>query len=55
MASDGKKYVVYGMKAECSQGTMQNFLTTVTGHGIIYQGNPLLNANDHEPQVNIYV
>lgn len=53
MASDGKKYVVYGMKAECSQGTMQNYLTTDTGHGIIYQGNPLLNANDHEPQVNL--
>ena len=53
MASDGKKYVVYGMKAECSQGTMQNYLTTDTGHGVIYQGNPLLNANDHEPQVNL--
>lgn len=53
MASDGKKYVVYGMKAECSEGTMQNYLTTDTGHGVIYQGNPLLNANDHEPQVNL--
>lgn len=49
----GKKYVVYGMKAKCSQGTMENYLTTEKGHGVIYQGNPLLNANDHIKQVNL--
>ena len=53
MAGDGKKYVVYGMRAKCSQGTMENYLTTDKGHGVIYQGNPLLNANDHVPQVNL--
>ena len=53
MAEDGKKYVVYGMKAKCSQGTMANFLTTDTGHGVTYQGNPLMNANDHVPQINL--
>lgn len=53
MEEDGKKYVVYGMKAECSEGTMQNYLSTDKGHGVLFQGNPLLNANDHTPQVNL--
>ncbi|MCH5345356.1 MAG: DUF4280 domain-containing protein [Acetatifactor sp.] len=53
MAGEGKDYVVYSMKAKCSEGTMENFLTTDTGHGVTYQGNPLMNANDHIKQVNL--
>lgn len=53
MAEDGKKYVVYGMKAKCSEGSMENYISTDVGHGVIYQGQPLLNANDHTPQVNL--
>lgn len=53
MAGEGKDYVVYSMKAKCSEGTMENFLTTDTGHGVTYQGNPLMNANDHTKQVNL--
>lgn len=53
MGEDGKKYVVYGMKVKCSQGVMENYLTTDVGHGVLYQGNPLMNANDHTPQINL--
>lgn len=53
MTVNRKEYVVYGMKAKCSQGTMENYLTTDVGHGVVYQGQPLLNANDHTPQVNL--
>lgn len=53
MADEGKKYILHGMYAECSMGTMKNYLNTDVGHGIIYQGQPLLNANDHTPQVNL--
>lgn len=31
-AKNGKKYVVYGLRAKGSQGTMENYLTTETGH-----------------------
>lgn len=50
--SEGKKYIVHGVKAECNEGTMQNYINTDTGHGVLYQGQPLLNANDHLPKVN---
>ena len=53
MSEEGKKYVLHGMYAECSMGTMKNYLNTDVGHGVIYQGQPLLNANDHAPQVNL--
>lgn len=53
MADEGKKYVVHGMYAQCSMGTMKNYLNTDVGHGVVYQGQPLLNANDHAPQVNL--
>ncbi len=53
MKDDGKKYVVYGMKAKCSEGSMENYISTDVGHGVLYQGQPLLNANDHTPQVNL--
>ncbi|MCM1183227.1 MAG: DUF4280 domain-containing protein [Roseburia sp.] len=49
----GQKYVVHGMYAECSMGTMKNYLNTDVGHGVVYQGQPLLNANDHTPQINL--
>ena len=51
--AEGIKYVVHGMKAECSEGTMQNYINADVGHGVLYQGQPLLNANDHEPQKNL--
>lgn len=53
MAEEGKKYVTHGMYAECSMGTMKNYLNTDVGHGVVYQGQPLLNANDHAPQINL--
>lgn len=53
MSEKNKDYVVYGMKAKCSEGTMENYLTTDVGHGVTYQGQPLLNANDHTKQVNL--
>lgn len=53
MADEGKKYVVHGMYAQCSMGTMKNYLNTDVGHGVVYQGQPLLNANDHAPQINL--
>lgn len=53
MAEEGKKYVLHGMYAECSMGTMKNYLNTDVGHGVVYQGQPLLNANDHTPQINL--
>lgn len=53
MADSGKDYVVHGMKTECSEGSMPNYINTDVGHGVTYQGQPLLNANDHKPQVNL--
>lgn len=53
MKEDGKKYVVHGMRAECTEGSMKNYIITDVGHGVVYQGQPLLNANDHTPQVNL--
>jgi len=32
---------------------MDNYISTDTGHGVVYQGCPLLNANDHTAQVNL--
>lgn len=53
MAEEKKKYVVYGYKAKCSEGSMENFISTDVGHGVLYQGQPVLNANDHVKQVNL--
>lgn len=53
MDEEKKKYVVYGMRAKCSQGTMENYISTDVGHGVVYQGQPLLNANDHVKGVNL--
>ena len=50
---ENKKYVVYGMMAKCSEGTMENYISTKTGHGIIFQGQPVLNANDHVVKINL--
>ncbi|OYP21402.1 hypothetical protein CG709_07710, partial [Lachnotalea glycerini] len=51
--ADGQKYVVHGMRAKCSEGSMENYINTDVGHGIVYQGQPVLNANDHEKNVNL--
>lgn len=51
--AEGKKYVVYGMRAKCSEGSMENYISTDTGHGVVYQGQPVLNANDHVEGVNL--
>ena len=50
---ESKKYVVYGMMAKCSEGTMENYISTDKGHGVVYQGQPVLNANDHQKGVNL--
>lgn len=50
---EGKKYVVYGMRLKCDQGTMENYLSTDVGHGIVYQGQPVMNANDHEKGIHL--
>ncbi len=50
---EGKKYVVYGMRLKCDQGTMENYLSTDVGHGIVYQGQPVMNANDHEQGIHL--
>lgn len=51
--NEGKKYVVYGMRLKCDQGTMENYFSTNTGHGIVYQGQPVMNANDHEKVIHL--
>lgn len=51
--AEGKDYVVYGMKAKCSEGTMDNYISTDKGHGVVYQDQPVLNANDHVKEVNL--
>lgn len=53
MSEAGRDYVVHGMRVRCSEGTMDNYINTDTGHGVVYQGCPLLNANDHTAQVNL--
>lgn len=53
MAEEKKDYVVYGMRAKCSEGSMENYISTDVGHGVTYQGQPLLNANDHTKQINL--
>ncbi len=53
MAGKGKNYVVQGVKVKCSLGAMTNVLNTDVGHGVLYQGKPVLNANDHMPMLNI--
>ncbi len=50
---EGKKYVVYGMRLKCDQGTMENYLSTDVGHGVVYQGQPVMNANDHEQGIHL--
>ena len=48
-----KIYIVSGMMAKCSEGSMENYLSTDKGHGIVYQGQPVLNANNHVKGVNL--
>lgn len=52
MGKIGEEYVVQGMEAECTMGSMKCALNTMTGHGIAYDGNALLNANDHMVPIN---
>ncbi|SHL12857.1 protein of unknown function [Anaerocolumna jejuensis DSM 15929] len=51
--ADGTKYVVHGMRAKCSEGSMENYINTDKGHGVVYQGQPVLNANDHVKDINL--
>ena len=51
--ADGSKYVVHGMRAKCSEGSMENYINTDKGHGVVYQGQPVLNANDHVKDINL--
>lgn len=48
-----KEFKVSGDKARCSSGTMTNSIETTPGHGVLYNGIPLLNANDHFPFLNV--
>lgn len=50
--ADEQKYVVYGYMAKCSEGSLENYISTDKGHGVLYQGQPILNANDHHKDVN---
>lgn len=52
-APSGKKYVVRAMRAKCDQGTMENYLNVERGHGVLYDGQPILNANDHMESINL--
>lgn len=53
MAENKKKYVVCGYMAKCSLGSLVSFIGTDVGHGVVYQGKPVLNANDHKKLVNL--
>lgn len=45
----GNDYVVRLMRAQCSMGTMENFLNLPLDHGVVGPGGePLMNANDHQ-------
>ncbi len=48
-----KEFKVKGEKARCTLGSMTSPIETPVGHGVLYNGKPLLNANDHIPFVNI--
>lgn len=48
--ADGNKFVSRLAHIKCSCGTKINYLNAPMDHGIILtSGEPLLNANDHEP------
>ncbi len=47
------KYVPYSSRCKCTCGTMENYLSTDKGHGALFGGNPLMNANDHVVGTNI--
>ena len=46
-------YVVNGAKLRCVMGLMSDELVTTTGHGVLFGGEPIMNANDHIKGVNI--
>ncbi len=46
-------YVPRGTKMRCTCGSIDNILNTPTGHGFIYNGQPVMNANDHTLGINI--
>ena len=47
------KFVPYSSKCKCNCGTMENYLSTDVGHGYVFGGNPLMNANDYVVGRNI--
>lgn len=48
--AEEKQYVTRLMHIKCSCGTKVNYLNAPTDHGIrLTSGEPVLNANDHEP------
>lgn len=61
--ANSKGYVTRLVTVECSYGTTFNYLNVKTDHGVIWYGvdeegnvseeRPLMNANDHEGDVNI--
>lgn len=48
-----KDFKVTGAKVRCVSGTMEGTIETPTGHGVLFNGDPLLNANDHIPNMNV--
>ena len=48
-----KSYVPYLTMSKCDKGSKEKPLTINPDHGVIYHDKPLLNANDHYPEINI--
>lgn len=46
-------YIVYGMRAKCTCGNMENYITTQKSHGVLFKEQPVMNANDHVKGVNL--
>ena len=48
-----KSYVPYLTMSKCDKGSEEKPLTINPDHGVTYHDKPLLNANDHSPEINI--
>lgn len=50
--NEEKHYIVRTMLAQCSQGSLQNYLNIGQDHGVFFRDQPVLNANDHKKDIN---
>lgn len=50
-----KSYIAHTTLSKCTFGSNENFLNLPVDHGVIYTTSdlPLMNANDHTPNVHI--